>query len=157
MPHINKLIDFTVSAFIVYDNRVLLIFHKKLKKWLPVGGHIELNEDPEEALFREVKEECGLKIIVLGKKPSIKSKGTKFLYSPAFLDIHDIADVHKHIGLCYFAKAKSGKVALNKEEHDDMRWFSEKDLNDPKFRISLAIKFYAKESLSRINNGNKGN
>ncbi len=29
-------------------------------KWIGVGGHIELNESPEDCLLREVKEETGL-------------------------------------------------------------------------------------------------
>ena len=57
MPHIHDLIDFIVDAYIVHNNSVLLILHKKLKIWLPIGGHIELNEDPDEALMREIKEE----------------------------------------------------------------------------------------------------
>ena len=147
MPHIHEAIDFIVNVYIVYENKVLLIFHKKLEKWLPIGGHIELNEDPEEALFREVKEECGLEIEVLSDKPKLESKGTKFLYTPAFLDIHDITDIHKHVGLYYFAKATSDKFKLNKEEHTDIRWFSKEDLEKPEFNLSPAVKFYAEKAL----------
>ena len=50
MPHIHDLIDFTVDVFIVNNQRVLLIFHKKHNMWLQIGGHIELNEDPDEDL-----------------------------------------------------------------------------------------------------------
>lgn len=57
MPHIHDLIDFTVAAYIVNNGKVALVNHLQLKRWMPVGGHIELNEDPEEALFREIKEE----------------------------------------------------------------------------------------------------
>lgn len=152
MPHIHELIDFVVDIFIVYENKVLLIYHKQLDKWLPIGGHIELNEDPEEALFREVKEECGLEIEVLGEKPIIKSEGTKFLYPPLFLDIHKISETHKHIGLAYFAKARSDKFIFNKEEHKAIRWFSREDLESPEFNLSPAVKFYAKESLDRYEN-----
>ena len=60
MPHIHEKIDFTVSLFIVEGERVLLVHHKKLNCWLPIGGHIELEEDPEQAAYREAKEECGL-------------------------------------------------------------------------------------------------
>lgn len=150
MAHIHELIDFVVNIFIVYDNKVLLIDHKKLKRWLPIGGHVELNEDPEEALFREVKEECGLEIEVLGKKPDIKSFGEfnfKQLYTPNFLDIHQITDIHKHVALNYFAKSKSDKFIFNKEEHDDILWFSKEDLDDPKFNILPEIKFYSEEAL----------
>lgn len=46
---------FTVSIFIVCKDRVLLHLHKKSKKILPLGGHIEINELPEEACIRESK------------------------------------------------------------------------------------------------------
>lgn len=151
MPHIHEKIDFVVNIFIVYGDKVLLILHKRLKKWLPVGGHIELDENPDEALFREVKEECGLEIEVMVNKPIIELEGTEFLYPPVFLDIHDITDTHKHIGLCYFARAKSDKFNFNKDEHDDIRWFSKEDLDNSCLNISSAVKFYAKEALNKVN------
>jgi 8-oxo-dGTP pyrophosphatase MutT (NUDIX family) len=147
MPHIHDLIDFVVSIFIVNKNKVLLVHHRQLNRWLPIGGHIELNEDPEEALFREVKEECGLEIEVLACKPNIKSEGTKFLYTPSFLDIHKISETHKHVELVYFAKSKSDKFVFNKEEHKDIRWFGGEDLSKPEFDISPAVRFYAKKAL----------
>ena len=150
MPHIHDLIDFTVDVFIVHDNKVLLIFHRKHNMWLQIGGHVELNEDPDEALFREVKEECGLEIEIIGRKePNFEVKGTKFLYSPVFMSIHDINDTHKHIGLVYFAKAKSDKIILSEREHNDIRWFSKEDLDKPEFGLNEAVKFYAKEALSK--------
>ncbi|MBU2635005.1 NUDIX domain-containing protein [Patescibacteria group bacterium] len=152
MAHIHKLIDFVVDVYIVYKDKVLLIHHRKLDKWLPIGGHIELDEDPEQALFREVKEECGLEIEVLGEKPSILSEGTKFLYPPIFLDIHKISETHKHIGLYYFAKAKTDKVVLNKKEHKKILWFSEEELDDPKLDLDEAVKFYAREALKKSKN-----
>src|SRR5687767_9813032 len=56
MAHIHEKIDFTVAVFIVQDARVLLVHHRKLNKWLPIGGHIELEEDPEQAALREAQE-----------------------------------------------------------------------------------------------------
>ena len=150
MPHIHEKIDFTVDVFIVHDNKVLLIFHKKHNMWLQIGGHIELDEDPDEALFREVKEECGLDIEIIGERqPKFEMKGTKFLYPPAFMNIHDINETHKHIGLIYFAKAKSDKIILSEREHSDIRWFSREDLDKPEFNLNEAVKFYAKELLNK--------
>jgi 8-oxo-dGTP pyrophosphatase MutT (NUDIX family) len=37
-------------------------FHDKYKIWAHVGGHIELDEDPNEAVLREIKEEVGLDV-----------------------------------------------------------------------------------------------
>ena len=150
MAHIHELIDFVVNVYIVYEDKVLLIHHKQLNKWLPVGGHIELDENPEEALFREVKEECGLEIKILEKKPAIESEETKFLYSPEFLDIHKISEAHKHIALNYFVKAKSDKFLFNKEEHNKIRWFSRGELDAHEFNLEPAVKFYAKEALNRL-------
>ena len=56
MAHIHEKIDFTVAIFVVHDEKILLIHHRKLDKWLPLGGHIELDEDPEQAALREARE-----------------------------------------------------------------------------------------------------
>ena len=45
MAHIHEKIDFTVAIFVVHEDRILLIHHRKLNKWLPLGGHIELAAD----------------------------------------------------------------------------------------------------------------
>jgi 8-oxo-dGTP pyrophosphatase MutT (NUDIX family) len=150
MPHIHEKIDFTVGAYIVFQNKVLLVFHKKLQKWLPVGGHIELDEDPEEALFREIEEETGIKkdqLEMSGKKPDLISEGTKFLTTPDFLDIHRISDTHKHVGMFYFLKSTTNNVKLEEHAHEDIRWLEEKDLDDTSYNLTAAVKFYAREAL----------
>lgn len=153
MPHIHDQIDFVVTVYIVYNNKVLLIFHKEQQKWLPIGGHVELDEQPEEALYREIKEECGLDVEVVAQKPStdFKEEGQKFLLTPTFLDIHRINENHEHIGMIYFARAKSDKVQLAEQEHEDIRWFGEEDLENPKFNLTEQMKFYTKEALKRVN------
>ncbi|MDQ3098398.1 MAG: NUDIX domain-containing protein [bacterium] len=147
MAHIHDLIDFTVAVFIVHDNKVLLILHKKLLRWLPIGGHIELNEDPDQGLLREIKEECGLEVDILSTKPNLECAGTKFLYTPNYMDLHDISDTHKHVGLTYFAQAKSDKFTFAEKEHNDIRWVTEEELEDEKLNLSTAIQFYVKEAL----------
>ena len=150
MPHIHEKIDFTVAAYIVNSEKVLLINHRQLKKWLPIGGHIELDEDSDEALFREIEEESGLKKEELGVasvKPEVISEGTKFLYTPNYLDIHDITEEHRHIGMIYFLKSTTNKVTLAEREHSEIKWFSKIDLEDKKFNLSPAIKLYAIEAL----------
>ena len=49
---------FTATAFIIDSKgRTLLLWHKRLNRWMPPGGHIDDNETPEEAARRECKEE----------------------------------------------------------------------------------------------------
>ena len=150
MPHIHDLIDFTVVAYIVHDHKILLVDHKKSKAWLPIGGHIELNEDPDEALAREIKEECGLEVEMLGERPNFKDPNTKPLLTPNFVDIHSIDEKHRHVGLMYFAKAKSDKVTLAEKEHNAIRWFSREDLHDPKYNLKPQVIFYAEKALQQI-------
>ncbi|HEX9722428.1 MAG TPA: hypothetical protein VGA53_04135 [Candidatus Paceibacterota bacterium] len=61
--------------------------------------------------------------------------------------IHDITDTHRHVGLTYFARAKSAQVKLAEQEHDDIKWFSQEDIDNPEFAILEDIKFYSKEAL----------
>ncbi len=153
MAHIHPLYDFVVSAYIVYDSRVLLVFHKSLQKWLPVGGHIELNEDPEDALYREIEEETGLQkkqVTLYAQKPNEVSDGTKFLPTPSFLDVHDISESHKHIGFTYFLESNTDSVIQSVAEHDDIKWYTDSDLDDPLLGLSRATQFYAKEALRLV-------
>ena len=149
MPHIHDKIDFVVTGFIVFENKVLLILHKKLGLWLPPGGHIELDEDPEEALIREIQEELGINIRIFGNKPERMSDRTKFLHVPAFLDIHKISDGHRHIGMQYFCTTNTDKITMNEGELSDMKWFTAEEIELSTLLIP-EVRFYAAEALKQL-------
>ncbi|MEY0431239.1 NUDIX hydrolase [Providencia rettgeri] len=57
---------FTATAMIRNEHGEFLLHeHQKLGFWLPPGGHIEANEEPQHAVFREVLEETGLECQVV--------------------------------------------------------------------------------------------
>ncbi len=150
MAHIHEKIDFTVAIFVVHDGRILLIHHRQLNQWLPLGGHIELDEDPEQAALREAKEESGLDVELLGERPPTTGPGTRALIAPRFLDIHRITDTHEHIGLIYWARPKHGTLALSAGEHHDIRWCSAADLDALQPPMSDAVKWYCRKALEEI-------
>jgi 8-oxo-dGTP pyrophosphatase MutT (NUDIX family) len=150
MAHIHEKIDFTVAIFVVADGKILLIHHRKLDKWLPLGGHIELDEDPEQAAVREAREESGLDVELLGERPPTTSPGTRALIAPRFLDIHRINDTHEHIGMIYWARPRQGTVTLANEEHHDIRWCAPEEfatLNPP---MSSAVRWYCEQAIAEI-------
>ena len=152
MPHIHALYDFTITAIIVNQDRVLLLNHPRYNKWLPIGGHIELSEDPEQALHREILEETGLSNVrILSTKPNFDSPGTKPLVTPNYVDVHEANLPHKHISFTYFVTSENSDFVLS-AEHEAMRWFTEDELNLPEYQLSVAVKFYALEALKSARN-----
>jgi 8-oxo-dGTP pyrophosphatase MutT (NUDIX family) len=150
MAHIHEKIDFTVAIFVVQNSRVLLIHHRKLDKWLPLGGHIELDEDPEQAALREAREESGLDIELIGERPPTTESGTRALIAPRFLDIHRITDTHEHIGMIYWARPKKGTLRRAELEHHDLRWCAPEELDGLKPLMSAAVKWYCRTAIEEI-------
>jgi len=147
--HIHKLYDFVVSVFVVHAGKVLLVYHRRYGHWLPIGGHIELDEDPDEALVREIREESGLKVRILSEKPRIAHRGVRPLFVPSYMDVHRVKGHHKHIAFVYFARSRRTRVRLHDAEHQTYRWFSRGDLNLPKYRLYPSIRFYCIKAIRR--------
>jgi 8-oxo-dGTP diphosphatase len=146
MAHIHEKYDFTVGCFIVFEQKVLLVNHPRYNMWLCPGGHIELDEDPEQALFREIKEETGLEVEILSTKPELDFPGTKYIYMPAYISVHEANPPHKHIGLSYFARAKNS-AHLKSDEHSEAKWFSESEVDSDEYNMPPEIRHFAKEAI----------
>ena len=151
MPHIHEKIDFTVEVFIVHKNKVLLRLHDKYNIWLSVGGHIELDEEPNQAAIREVKEEMGLDIKLFDDLKIYSENNDEHieLIPPKFLNIHKINNLHQHIGLVYFAKSNSDKVIPEKSS-DKWKWLTKDELGNMDLKPN--IRFYAETALKQLGN-----
>jgi len=150
VPHLNYAVDFTVACYIVKLDRVLMVQHRGLGKWLPVGGHIEPGEHPDQALWREIREECGLEVEIAGDKAPIEDPTVEILYTPAHVNIHRITDTHRHVVNLYYARWRSGEPALSAGEHEQIRWFSREELRSPQYGIKPDVLWYAEEALERL-------
>lgn len=153
MAHIHEAVDFTVTCFILHPTelKTLLIHHKVLDMWLPVGGHIELDENPDQALLREVAEECGLTIEVLSHRHTGDYPNTMMLLIPEVVDMHAFGDstTHRHVNFTYHARAESADVKLEAEAHHDIRWFTAEEIRDAQLNIKPAIRDFALEFLQK--------
>ncbi|MCU0642284.1 MAG: NUDIX domain-containing protein [archaeon] len=121
-------LDIVVAGYLIEGDKILLIHHKKLNKWLPFGGHIEKDETPDEALRREAREEIGAEIEFL-HYPAERRGNQKQWATPFYQNVHLIVEGHSHYCLFFLCKLKEGeKVNPNKEEMHELKWVSEEDL-----------------------------
>lgn len=106
---------FTVAVFIVHEGKILLHHHRKLDMWLPPGGHIEENELPDAAALREVYEESGIEVDLVGERRD-DIEEPRQLVRPAGVQLEYIAEGHYHIDLIYFARPKGEPVIREENE-----------------------------------------
>jgi 8-oxo-dGTP pyrophosphatase MutT (NUDIX family) len=156
MAHIHEKIDFSVAIFVVHEGRVLLVHHRQLGTWLPLGGHIELDEDPEQAALREAREESGFDVELLGERPPTTEPGTRALIAPRFLDIHRIHETHEHIGMIYWARPIGGVLTRAEGEHHDLRWCSVGELDALQPPMSGAVKWYCLKAIDEVSGSGPG-
>ena len=128
----------SVSAVVVKGKKILLIrraqsdeFGRKGSWTLPCG-RIEIYEDPNKAIIREVKEETGLKVKII-KPLGVWNKKKNDIW---------------RISICYLCGCKNGKIKLSKE-HDDFLWIHFKEINKTKFE--KWIKEYVKIAKEELN------
>ncbi|MGG4676345.1 NUDIX domain-containing protein [Providencia rettgeri] len=113
----NEVKHYTATAMIRNDKGEFLLHeHRKLGFWLPPGGHIEANEEPQQAVFREVLEETGSECKVIDCSYPFKSKvkgvpPTQVLPLPLAILKEFIADKtqgdHWHIDMVYLCELLS--------------------------------------------------
>lgn len=113
---------FTASGIVIDNDRVLLIFHRYLNKWLHPGGHIENEEEPHQAAQREVLEETGWHTILIGNEV------------PIDIDIHLIPEnyaksqpEHWHIDCAYLLQPVDQVQATDPEIS---KWFNFNDVEN---------------------------
>ena len=122
---------FCASAFVIdpYTKKILLIKHKKNRRWTQPGGHIEDDETPEEAALREVYVETGLRVRLIGERFPREEDFIRPLGIQRNRRTMDDGEMHVHVDIIYPAIPNDdSKEQLNIEESDDIRWFSREEL-----------------------------
>jgi 8-oxo-dGTP pyrophosphatase MutT (NUDIX family) len=117
---------FTVAVFVVSEGKVLLHHHRKLGMWLPPGGHIERDELPDDAAVREVLEETGLEVELLGERREDVNDPVQ-LRRPAGVQLENIGPGHQHIDLIYFAAPRGSTEIHGEFSGDRVGWYGPED------------------------------
>ena len=119
----------TASAWIVSadGSQCLLTRHKKLQRWLQLGGHVDGEAHVQLAALREAREESGLLHFEL-----LAPRG---VLEPLDLDVHPIParaaePAHLHWDVRFLLRARPGQTLSISGESDDLRWIPAAALAD---------------------------
>jgi 8-oxo-dGTP pyrophosphatase MutT (NUDIX family) len=145
MPHIHTKPnehDLTASAFIVrldenQEPKILLHRHKKLNKLLQIGGHVETNENPWQAMIHEIREETGYDIHqlkILQSAPNLEqnpNSNATYWPMPILCNTHRFGGIdHFHDDLSFaFLATELPSGEPDEGESRDFHWVNLAELN----------------------------
>ena len=136
MPHIHTAPnqhDMTVSAYIVRrvddEWKCLVHCHRKIEKYMQIGGHIELDQTPWQAMAAELNEESGYELcelVVLQALPSFEKSASNIAHPlPLMMNTHNAGKEHFHSDTCYaFVAEGESHHDVADGESNDLRWLS---------------------------------
>ena len=112
----------TGSAWILNPSRqkTLLTHHRKLGKWLQLGGHSDGEPNALQVAWHEAEEESGLQVAI----------GNEQIFD---VDIHEIPargsePSHKHYDIRFLFIADDKRQLTLSDESNDLRWVALTDL-----------------------------
>jgi len=120
----------SAKTYVVCNGKFLLHIHKKLNKWLPVGGHIDREELPHDASVREVKEKTGLDVNFFLAKELLKTSSASEIIPPYKMGLYNLNPFHQNIDMVFPAKAERLEFVIPEGESDKMKWFSGEDIKN---------------------------
>lgn len=130
--------DFTATGYVVNPERtkILVVFHNKLQKWIPAGGHMEPNELPHEAALREVLEETGVSARLLSDDHILAGmievvdcqipRPYMILYQHIPQRKSDVE--HIHVDFVYAMEADETDIKIQIEEVSKVEWLSKDEI-----------------------------
>lgn len=140
-------LDLTAASYIIFDEKVLLIHHAKLDMWLPVGGHIDPGETPDQTAVREAFEETGLKISPIDFSNLPHESDQKKTALPFDTNVHSVGD-HDHYCLFFVCDVTNPEeISINKELKG-YRWFEKQELIEADLNCPSVTKAQAIEAIN---------
>jgi 8-oxo-dGTP diphosphatase len=118
-----------VSYFVPFDElnkKICLVHHKKANLWIPPGGHVDIDEHPQDTVYREMQEELTEQAICHHEAPFFVTVA-KTVNDPL---------PHTDVSLWYVVKGDSWKkYRFDSREFHDVSWFNiyepHKDITEP--------------------------
>lgn len=134
----SKLQHGAVNAIILNKNKEILFTERSLSDdflpgyWELPGGGIDYGETPQEALIREIKEECGLEIEII---------------KPIAANSYFIKDVQR-IEITFLCRVINPAGVKLSHEHSDYKWLKIAEVNT--IKVTDYIKKIIDSSVENI-------
>ncbi len=125
----------TASAWVVdaTRTRTLLAHHRKLDRWLQLGGHVDGEADLLTAALREVREESGL--------TRVRAVGAEvFDVDRHRIPARKTEPEHWHFDVRFLIEADADEPLVISEESNDLAWVS----------LAELARYSTEESLARM-------
>lgn len=106
--------------------KVLVIFHKRLATWLPVGGELEAGETPLEAAARELREETAL----VGRFGPLAGALDGVPWGYLGYEEHDAGSKGLHMNFVFLAEVADDVEVVPCDEMSDHRWIDRAALDE---------------------------
>ncbi len=146
--------QFTATVYILEADKVLLLLHPKIGKWLPPGGHLEENETPPDGAKREAKEETGLDVALIKEEHLWVERWNATSFERPFLCLlenipaHGSHPAHQHIDFIYLGHPVSGEISEEHRAMHSIRWFSLQEVIELKEDVEIFQE--TKETIQKI-------
>lgn len=120
-PAANSLVPAASAVVTDEDGRILLHRRRDNDMWALPGGVMELGESIADCAVREVHEETGLQVEVVG---------IVGIYSdPKHVFAYDDGEVRQEFSICFACRPVAGEVAVS-EESTEVRFFTAEEIAD---------------------------
>lgn len=110
-------IELTCAA-LIFNGRKLLLIKRTKEPWAGLwhfpGGHVDFGELPQESVVRELKEEAGLDVEIVGGGRSDSKGEFRVLKKPLGLFYYTVRD-HHHMSFLFHCKAKQKRIRQSRK------------------------------------------